>query len=119
MTSHFHSLRTFSTHILLAFEFICAQSPYRFRSMLIGAFYAIQGLCTVIAMLIALTVSSLYKSYGWKYPCSRVYFLVMLLISTVGMALYLLAGKRYKQRERDEHIDHHVIAENYYSKLTN
>ena len=100
------------TSLSTGFEFICVQSPYRFRGMLIGMFYAIQGLCTTISSLLAIAVAS---ERSWGYFCGTVYYTLTLAIAIVGLVLYLLAGKRYKMRERDEHIDHHMIVENYYS----
>ena len=106
-----HEIKCYFT----AFEFICAQSPYRFRGMLIGTLYALQGLCMTMGSLIGVAVANAHIGSVWKYGCGSVYYSVMLVISAVGLVLYLLAGRRYKRRERDEHIDHHMIAENYYS----
>ena len=80
--------------------------------MLIGTFYAIQGLFTTIGILIAVAVA-----YGYKgtYGCGNAYYPAMLGIATVGFILYVVVGRMYKGRERDEHIDHHIIAENYYT----
>ena len=102
---------------IAGFEFICAQSPYSFRGMLIGTFYAIQGLFTTIAMLIAVIIAYGYKEHYGNYGCGYVYYPVMLGIAVVGFVIYVVVGWRYKRRERDEHIDHHIIAENYYSSV--
>lgn len=83
--------------------------------MLIGTFYAIQGLFTTIAMLIAVAVAYGYKQYDGTYGCGNAYYPAMLGIASVGFILYVVVGRRYKGRERDEHIDHHIIAENYYT----
>ena len=81
--------------------------------MLIGTFYAIQGLFTTIAMVIAVAVAYWYKSPG----CGKVYYPVMFVVATAGFVLYVFVGRRYRGRKRDEHIDHHMIAENYYSTI--
>ena len=77
--------------------------------MLIGMFYAIQGLCPTINALVTVAVGSL------GHRCGTVYYALMIAIAFIGLVVYLLAGRRYKQRERDEYIDHHMIVENYYT----
>ncbi|KAL5515225.1 hypothetical protein EMCRGX_G000361 [Ephydatia muelleri] len=101
---------------IAGFEFICAQSPYSFRGMLIGTFYAIQGLSTTIAVLIAFIFAYGYNRLDGNYGCGYIYYPVTLGIAIVGFVVYMVVGWRYKGRERDEHIDHHIIAENYFSK---
>lgn len=100
-----------------AFEFICAQSPYRFRGMLVGTFYALDGLCSAAVSLFAVALTNGHGNRPWSVSggCGTVYYSVMLAIAVIGLAFYMLAGWMYIPRERDEHIDHHMIAENYYS----
>ena len=107
----------FPPFLFLAFEFICAQSPYRFRGMLIGTFYALTGLCNAIVLIFAVALANGYRNRQWSVPggCGTVYYSVLLGITVVGLVLYVLVGRTYNPRERDEHIDHHMIAENYYT----
>lgn len=84
--------------------------------MLIGTFYAIQGLSTTIAVLIAFIFAYGYNRLDGNYGCGYIYYPVTLGIAIVGFVVYMVVGWRYKGRERDEHIDHHIIAENYFSK---
>eukprot|EP00731_Ephydatia_muelleri_P020913 Em0013g640a len=78
---------------IAALEFICAQSPYNFRGMLFGTFYAIQGLFTTIAMLIAVAVAYGYKQYDGTYGCGNAYYPAMLGIASVGFILYVVVGR--------------------------
>jgi len=49
-----------------AFEFICAQSPYNMRGLLIGMFYALQGIANGITALILLVFGTSFSSQAGK-----------------------------------------------------
>ena len=100
--------------MLLAYEFIFAQSPYSMRSMLVGTFYTIQGLFSMVSLLIGVTVAFGYTS-SWKASCGTVYTSVAIFFGVIGLIVYTMAAKRYRRRLRDEHIDQHFIVEKYFT----
>ena len=97
----------------VVYEFIFAQSPYGMRSMLVGTFYHIQGVFAIGSLFIGLTVA-----YSYKTPrtasCGTVYLSVAVFFGIVGLVVYTVVARKYQHRLRDEHIDQHLIVENYY-----
>eukprot|EP00731_Ephydatia_muelleri_P029980 Em0021g503a len=65
------------------YEFIFAQSPYSMRSMLVGAFYTIQGLFAMVSLLIGVTVTYGYNS-SWKASCGTVYTSITIFFGIIG-----------------------------------
>ena len=102
----------------IALEFIFAQSPYGMRSMLVGTYYTIQGVFQAASVIIAVTIGYSWYDYqsSWRVSCGTVYYSVMILVGIIGITVYAIIARRYKKRQRDEHIDQHMIVEDYYSK---
>ena len=97
-----------------AYEFICAQSPHAMKGLIIGTFFAIKGIFQLIGALIVLPFSTVYTTL---HPsCGSTYYLVTVLISLIGIVVYVLVARRYKYRQRDEPDNIYRYAEDYYSK---
>ena len=97
-----------------AYEFICAQSPHAMKGLIIGTFFAIKGIFQLIGALIVLPFSTMYTTL---HPsCGSAYYLVTVLISLIGLAVYAFVARRYKYRQRDEPDNVYRYAEDYYSK---
>jgi peptide/histidine transporter 3/4 len=97
-----------------AYEFICAQSPHAMKGLIIGTFFAIKGIFQLIGALIVLPFSTMYTTV---HPsCGSAYYLVTVLISLIGLVVYVLVARRYKYRQRDEPDNIYQYAEDYYSK---
>ena len=101
-----------------AIEFICSQSPYSTKGLLIGFFYFILGLSVLFTTLLLLPVFLTAENwhpapYGcgvWFYLCVTVFFLVFTLVCII------VFKKVYKMRRRDEELhNRHIFAINYYS----
>ena len=84
------------------------------RSMLVGAFYTIQGLFAMVSLLIGVTVTYGYNS-SWKASCGTVYTSITIFFGIIGLIVYTMAARKYRRRLRDEHIDQHFIVESYFS----
>ena len=96
------------------FEFICAQSPHSMKGFLIGVFFAVKGLFQLIGVLGILLPFSF-----WQYESNRVgliYFLLNILISIVGVVVFVIAAKRYQYRKREEVYDGRKYIEEVYEK---
>ena len=101
-----------------AIEFICSQSPYSVKGLLIGFAYLICGLfvlfTTLLLLPVFLTVENWHPvPYGcgvWFYLCASILFLVFTLVCIIVLK------KVYKMRRRDEDLhNRHIFAINYYS----
>ena len=96
------------------YEFICAQSPHAMKGLIIGTFFAIKGIFQLIGALTVLPFSTVYTSH--HLSCGSAYYLVTVLISLVGLVVYMLVARKYKYRQRDEPDNIYRYAEDYYSK---
>ena len=101
-----------------AIEFICSQSPYSVKGLLIGFGYFIFGLSVLFTTLLLLPVFLTVENwhpvpYGcgvWFYLCASILFLIFTLVSI------MVLKKVYKMRRRDEDLhNRHIFAINYYS----
>ena len=95
------------------FEFICAQSPYSMKGMLIGLGFAIQGVFNLLGPALKIPFRD------WKYSffsCGFVYYSMNVVIGIFSFLLLTCVAKRYKYRERDEPSRERQFAEEYYSR---
>ena len=88
------------------FEFISAQSPHSMKGFLLGTYFAISGFYRFVSscILIPFSLDKVWAS-GYYPPhigCVFGYFIVICTIALIGVVLYLIAAKRYVNRERDD-----------------
>ena len=95
------------------FEFICAQSPHSMKGFLIGVFFAVKGLFQLIGVLGILLPFSFWQNSN---KVGLVYFLLHILISIVGVVVFMIAAKRYQYREREEVYNERKYIEEVYEK---
>ena len=90
-------------------EFISAQSPHSMKGFLVGIFFAIKGLFQFLGSITIIPVSlkhplgihsfNLVPSF---ISCGFIYLLFTCVVGLVGMILFFVAARKYKNRERDE-----------------
>ena len=110
--------------VATVFEFICAQSPYSMRGLLIGLFYAIEA--TFIS-LIGLTLGIFVAVFDHhqndllhQLSCGSWYLITSIGIGIVGFIIYVTAAKFYKQRERGGYqVNEQTVIESYYEPKDN
>ena len=105
-----------------SWEFICAQAPYSMRGLLIGAVWATLATATILSNVITL---------GWyfgsnRHPsesgvvervgCGGFYFLSIFFIGVLGLTLFCVGVKCYRQRMREEREDQQLLVEEIYAK---
>ena len=89
---------------IVGFEFICAQSPYNMRGLLIGVFFSFQSLFSLASLLLQFVFSS-KKIYGYPFlgrtgqTCAFWYFLIAIGVSVLGLAFYAVVACKYKRRK--------------------
>ena len=100
-------------------EFISAQSPHSMKGLLVGVFFAIQGVFQLIGITAILPVS-LTQPWPLTLPsvisCCSVYLGFILLIGLLGFILFIFAAKKYKHRERDDVLFRQRDIEEVYSR---
>ena len=94
--------------ITTTFEFILAQSPHAMKGLLIGVMFTVRGIFQLL-MSLAILPFSVREIWGTKWMkanpppvtnCGFGYLLLTSVTGLVGLALFLVAMKRYKYRER-------------------
>ena len=84
------------------FEFICAQSPYSMRSMMISITYATEGLGSVVGIALLLAILDPHHAatrQSWHYR-PIVYYSVSAAMAVVGVMIAIFNAKRHKARRR-------------------
>ena len=98
------------------FEFICAQSPYSMKGLLIGTFFAIKGVFQLIGVIAVLTPVTVWCGSHDEFPiCGFIYYLLSIVILLIGIIAFTIVARRYQYRERDEPDNIYRYAEDYYA----
>ena len=86
-----------------SFEFISAQTPHTMKGVMVGILFAIRGLAQLISAILVVPFSiHQWGKYRTLLSCSSSYFLLMVIISTVGLASFVYRACKYKYRVRGE-----------------
>ena len=97
-------------------EFVCAQTPYTMKGLIIGLSCSSLGLST------ALTGATLTTwVHTWSQPvtyptCAFWFYLFLILVTVVGLVMVGIVAKWYKKRERNEVFDEQRFVEDFYNK---
>jgi peptide/histidine transporter 3/4 len=99
------------------FEFIIAQSPQTMKGILIGLFYTLRfGLVGLFLLAEYHAFSDKYPAHGYVLNCVTAHYLEITLIGLLSLFVFTIVACKYKLRERDEVVNVHIFAEDYYSK---
>ena len=96
-------------------EFICSQSPYSMKGLLLGIFYSAKSLFQGIALSLILPFAKEWSIH--PVSCGSAFFIMNVIIGLLELVLYTCASKRYKYREVNEPSNEYRYAENYYSNI--
>ena len=106
-------------------EFICAQTPYGMRGLIIGIYFMIYGGCVGLLSLVMLVFAEGYRrgrnhggteGPGPVLSCGTSYLTVVVGVGVVGLLVYLTAAKCYRSRQRggQRDVNDQTILEGYY-----
>ena len=92
-------------YMVAVLEFIISQTPYSMKGTLIGVWYVLQNCSYILENLLT---TAWY--YGWlKKPvsdgapsCGTWYYATRTVMAIVGLVLFCVVARGYKQREREE-----------------
>ena len=96
------------------FEFLCAQTPYTMKGLIIGLLFAsAAGLSSALANATFTT-----WAHAWPWPvthptCAFWFYLFIILVTVVGLVMFCIAAKWYKKRERNELVHEQRFVEDY------
>ena len=99
-------------------EFISAQSPHTMKGLLLGVFYAFRGLFITLGCVAAFPFvqKKLWEDQQGIFDCGFYYYLSNSVLGVIGLVVFLMAARRYRNRERDDPPYTHQYAEDYYSR---
>ena len=101
-------------------EFISAQSPHSMKGLLLGAFYAVRGLFTVIGCVLVFPFANNSRLWeerdGELYDCGLSYYTGSVLVGVVGLGVFLLTARWYQYRVRGDQPYGPRYAEAYYER---
>ena len=93
------------------------------RGLLIGCFYALQGLSGAIAAILLIVFAEGYSSHKVHksvFECEFWFNFTALLFTIAGLVVFTVVVRWYKNRERDyidrEYVDERAILEAYYDR---
>ncbi|XP_064403264.1 solute carrier family 15 member 3-like [Halichondria panicea] len=82
-----------------AMEFVCAQSPYNMRGLLLGYVWCIDVFTYILAQILFEVLYDLKSTHPWIVI---LYTGLAALLSLAGFVLYCLLARWYKRRVRDD-----------------
>ena len=101
---------------IATYEFICAQSPYAMKGLLIGTFFTVKGVFHLISATV-LFIPFTWWGFETSFPsCGFVYYLVNIVVAVIGLVAYSWVARRYQYRQRDEPDNIYRYAEEYYDR---
>ena len=96
------------------YEFICAQSPYSMKGLLIGICFSTRSLFQGLAIILMIPFGH------WKVDilsCGSGFYLMNIVIALLALVTYYFVARKYKHRQMDEPSHEYRYAEAYYSNL--
>ena len=98
----------------LSMEFTIAQCPVEMRGVLVGLWYASRGLGYVFNIILKFP----FKCNNDNLCNKPYYFVAKSGLVAVSLILFVIVARRYKYRVRDNDINIHKIADDYYHKYS-
>ena len=95
-------------------EFICSQSPYSMKGLLLGIFFSIRSLFQGIAFL------SIIPFVSWQIEslsCGSGFYAMIIVVCLFEFVIFSCVSKRYKYRNMNEPSYEYHYAEVYYSNI--
>ena len=91
--------------------FLCAQSPYSMKGLLVGVTYSL----VTLSIVVNFGLMYLYMQFKWQGYCSTLYFVVSILLTVVLFVITYPISKWYSRRQRRENINEEQLLEESYS----
>lgn len=99
------------------FEFIVAQSPQTMKGILIGLYYTLRfGLAGLFIVAENRVFKMYYPTHSNVLSCTTTHYMEITLIGLLSLLTYTIIAYKYKPRERDDIVNVHIFAEEYYTQ---
>ena len=99
--------------LTLILEFMCAQSPYNMRGLLLSLVVPLVIAIAGVNVIIGLYHLANICSHTW---CSLVSFSVRTVVCLIGFLLFCVVARWYKRRVRDEDYSPQRVVEEVYDR---
>ena len=96
-------------------EFICSQSPYSMKGLVLGLFFSLKNVFQAFAVFSMFPFGIYWKNDDRVLTCGSGYFLVHTIIAILTLALFVYVSRKYKYRIVNEPANEYRYAEDYYS----
>ena len=105
-----------ATLVAALFEFLCAQTPYTMKGLIIGLALSAVALSHVLSSATLTT-----WVHAWSPPvtyptCAFWFYLFIIVVTVVGLVMFGIVAKWYKRRERNELLHEQRFVEDFYLK---
>ena len=94
-------------------EFVCSQSPYSMKGLLLGIFFSVKTFFQGIAITSIAIFGAAWKIHSLS--CGSGFYFVNIIMGLAALFLYCYFAKRYKYRDVNEPSHEYRYAEDYYS----
>ena len=98
------------------FELIIAQSPQTMKGILIGLYYTLRFGLVGLFLFAEYHALDKYRAHDYVLSCATAHYLEISVIGLLSLFMYTIIACKYKPRERDEVVNVHIFAEEYYTK---
>ena len=115
ITQHFLSALADMLLDIAVLEFICSQSPYSMKGLLLGIFFSIRNLFQGIAVISVIPFGTVWKIESLS--CGSGFYAMYIVIGLFEFVLFSCVSKRYKYRDMNEPSNEYRYAEEYYSNI--
>ena len=96
-------------------EFVCSQSPYSMKGLLLGIFFSIRSLFQGTAIISTVPFGKFWKIESLS--CGSGFYAMYIVIGLLEFVLFSCVSKRYKYRNVNEPSNEYRYAEEYYSNI--
>ena len=114
-TQHVQSALADMLFDIAVLEFICSQSPYSMKGLLLGMFFSIRNLFQGIAIVSIVPFGTVWKIESLS--CGSGFYAMYIVIGLLEFVLFSCVSKRYKYRNVNEPSNEYRYAEEYYSNI--
>ena len=96
-------------------EFICSQSPYSMKGLLLGIFFSVRSLFQGIAAVSIVPFGTVWKIESLS--CGSGFYAMYIVIGLLEFVVFSCVSKRYRYRNVNEPSNEYRYAEEYYSNI--
>jgi peptide/histidine transporter 3/4 len=94
-------------------EFICSQSPYSMKGLLLGTIFSVKSFFQGVAIASIVPFGAAWKIHSLS--CGSGFYLMNIIIGLFEIVIFTYTAKQYKYREVNEPSHEYRYAEEYYS----